>query len=381
MQPRASKWRTTLPVIGTLLLWCCCAPVSAADSLIMPLASQSLLLDVCNAGSRLVAVGERGHILLSDDAGQQWRQARVPTRQMLTAVYFPSPRRGWAVGHDGLVLVSVDGGESWAIQRNGLAEQLRLNQQRLSAVEQQIAANKQSLLEADNARRREQLQQQLEELALDREDLQYLLAGPVHAPPLLDLYFFDELRGIVVGAFNSLLITRDGGVTWLEVSERLHNPDELHLNAVTGGDDGHAWIAAEGGLLFRSSDQGASWSSLPSPYAASWFGIARDPRSKTLLAFGLRGNIYRSTDGGKNWLASASNAERSLSGGVFVNEQYVVLAGAVGSLLLSKDGGRSFSSHPLKQRVNLSSVTAHSGKIIAVGQGGIYRRDSLEQLQ
>jgi photosystem II stability/assembly factor-like uncharacterized protein len=37
--------------------------VNAQNASIMPLASQSLLLDIATAGSRLVAVGERGHIL------------------------------------------------------------------------------------------------------------------------------------------------------------------------------------------------------------------------------------------------------------------------------------------------------------------------------
>src|SRR5262245_5090243 len=54
-----------------------------------PLAATSLLLDLAVAGDRYVAVGERGHVLLSDDHGATWRQAKsVPTRVMLTAVFF-----------------------------------------------------------------------------------------------------------------------------------------------------------------------------------------------------------------------------------------------------------------------------------------------------
>src|SRR5689334_16251355 len=56
---------------------------------IAPLAATSLLLDLAKAGERYVAVGERGHVLLSDDNGATWRQAKsVPTRAMLTAVFF-----------------------------------------------------------------------------------------------------------------------------------------------------------------------------------------------------------------------------------------------------------------------------------------------------
>lgn len=45
------------------------------------------MIDVVHAGKRLVAVGDRGHILYSDDQGNTWTQAKVPTRQLLTAVF------------------------------------------------------------------------------------------------------------------------------------------------------------------------------------------------------------------------------------------------------------------------------------------------------
>ena len=63
------------------------------------LATKAPLLAVAPAGPRLVAVGDYGVILLSDDAGATWRQAAaVATRNMLTAVAFADAKRGWAVG-------------------------------------------------------------------------------------------------------------------------------------------------------------------------------------------------------------------------------------------------------------------------------------------
>ena len=82
-----------------------------------PLASKSLMLDIIKINDKqLVAVGERGHILLSNDA-ITWRQANVPVRTTLTAVYFVDESHGWAVGHDATILFSQDGGENWVIQQ------------------------------------------------------------------------------------------------------------------------------------------------------------------------------------------------------------------------------------------------------------------------
>jgi photosystem II stability/assembly factor-like uncharacterized protein len=346
--------------------------VQAQQSLIMPLSPQSLLLDIESASGRLVAVGERGHILLSDDRGESWQQASVPTRQMLTAVYFAGEQRGWAVGHDGLVLATVDAGEHWVIQRDGLQEQQRLHQQKLVQLEGQRESLRGALLAADSREQREEFQLQLEDLELDIEDIQLALDEPVNAPPLLDVYFHDELRGIAVGAFNTLLLTSDGGVSWEHLSKRLDNPDEYHLNAVTGDGRGNVWIAGESGVLFRSGDFGERWSRLHSPYPGSWFGISRAPQSGHLLVFGLRGNVFRSRDGGDNWQVANTQSDRSLAGGGYLSTRYVMLVGAVGTLLVSEDGGATFKQRKLKNRINLSGVALAGDRAVLVGQGGVH---------
>jgi photosystem II stability/assembly factor-like uncharacterized protein len=348
------------------------APAGAEKhSLAMPLASQSLVLDIAVSGERLLAVGQRGHILLSDDRGESWNQARVPTRQMLTAVYFPSALRGWAVGHDGLVLATVDGGDNWVVQRDGLVDQLQINRERLQQLERESEQLEARFEGGGSGAQRVELELMLEDLEMDIEDAHFMLDEPINAPPLLDVYFSDELRGVAVGAFNTLLLTDDGGVSWHHVSARLDNPDEYHLNAVTGDGEGALWLAGEGGLLFHSDNYGVDWESLQSPYPGSWFGIARAPESGRLLVFGLRGNAFYSQDDGERWQAVALQTDRSLAGGWFITDRYVLLVGAVGTLMLSEDGGESFHRRVLKDRRNLSAGACAGEQIVLAGQGGL----------
>ena len=73
-------------------------------------ASTAEVLGVAFAGRRIVSVGDHGVVLLSDDAGKTWRQARsVPVDSALASVAFVDDKRGWAVGHAGVVLASADG--------------------------------------------------------------------------------------------------------------------------------------------------------------------------------------------------------------------------------------------------------------------------------
>jgi hypothetical protein len=79
----------------------------------MPLARESLMLDIAQVGDTFVVVGDRGHVLISEDQGRSWIQKRTPTRVPLTGVWFHDRNLGWAVGHDAVILRTEDGGETW----------------------------------------------------------------------------------------------------------------------------------------------------------------------------------------------------------------------------------------------------------------------------
>lgn len=306
----------------TLGVWVDSAEAVAADEYATESvrASQNLLIDVTHAGNRLVVVGDRGHILYSDDQGKTWTQARVPTRQLLTAVYFVDARHGWAVGHDALILATSDGGATW---------------------------NKQF------------------------EDLE-------REAPLLDVLFLDVQQGFAVGAYGALLETRDGGQHWQDVSDRLDNPDQLHLNAIATVKDGGLFIVGEQGSMFRSGDAGQSWTHVQSPYQGSLFGVIGTAQRDTLLAYGLRGNLLRSGDFGDTWQTLELKAARGplefgLAAATLLDDGSLVVVGNGGSVLRSADDGLSFSVFNRADRIALAGVTGLSGGgLVLVGQGGIH---------
>lgn len=297
------------------------APSAAVYSIESAKAKQSLLVDVAKAGTRLVAVGERGHILFSDDDGAQWQQAKVPSRVLLTSVYFSDDKHGWAVGHDATILASTDGGATWV-------EQMR---------------------------------------DIEREE----------GAPFLDVWFKDSQLGFVVGAYGALLQTTDGGASWEEVGDRLDNEDGFHLNAIAAVKDAGLVVVGEMGVMFRSADDGQTWERLTSPYEGTLFGALGTAESSSLLAFGLRGNMFRSADFGSSWepvrIQSGNNGlEVSLSGASLQADGSIVVVGNGGVVLKSTDGGRSFAVAGRPDRLSLAGVAANAqGNLILVGQGGV----------
>jgi photosystem II stability/assembly factor-like uncharacterized protein len=341
---------------------------------LMPLAPRSLLLDIAVAGPHLVAVGERGHILYSSDNGERWLQSRVPTTQMLTAVYFVDDQHGWAVGHDGLILLSDDGALSWRIQRDGIAIQQQANLEARERSHTELKRLRQAIQAASagtDPNAMEALVLELEQAEMDLEDAELALEEAVFTSPLMDVWFQDEQRGWAVGAFGTLLATTDGGQSWSSHAQLIDNPDEFHLNAITGDGKGRVFIAGEAGVMYRSLDSGDSWEALEPFYEGSWFGSLYSQQDSALLVYGLRGHLYRSGNFGSDWQAVGMHNELTLSGGSVSDDGDIVLVGAVGTILHSGDGGLTFRQRMLPDRLSLSSGLVSNGELVLVGQGGI----------
>lgn len=276
-----------------------------------PKALAAATLAVARAGQRLVAVGERGTVLLSDDAGVHWRQAQaVPVRVTLTAVRFINERTGWAVGHLGVILRSDDAGQTWTKQLDGVQAAAAV-----AAAAREIGDDK-----------------------AQRVALRWAEEGP--DKPFFDLDFADPQHGLAVGAYNLAFATTDGGKTWQPALQRLPNPKGLHLYGVrcVGG---KVYVVGEQGLLLRSDDAGTTFNALDSPYKGSYFGLLA-ARSGSLIAYGLRGNAVRSTDQGEHWEALATGLPMSISAGADLGPAGLALLSQTGDLMVSHDDGASF---------------------------------------
>lgn len=269
-----------------------------------------LLVDARRAGARIVAVGDRGYILLSDDDGASWRRAKSPDAPLLTALAFEDAKRGVAVGHDATILATEDGGETWT----------------------------------------------------------KVYAAPAEQRPLLAVAWVAPSRAIAVGAYGAYYDSLDGGRTW---NGRKVLKDDKHLNALVDLGQGRLLIAGEAGTLLSSNDAGADWTPLPSPYKGSFFGglVANDG---AIVVFGLRGRIFRSADGGATWNPVDDASDAALMGGEKLADGALVLAGAMGVALVSRDDGRSFQ--PIgtgTSQLLAKPVTGGAGELLLMGEAGV----------
>jgi photosystem II stability/assembly factor-like uncharacterized protein len=341
-------------VLAAALVMGLSTPVSAqtdfTDPLDRPASSVGNLTgahlnSVTQAGQRLIAVGARGLIIVSDDAGAHWTQAPTPVSSDLLGVHFPTPKQGWAVGHDGVILHSADGGASWAKQFDGVAASKMLTEHfdKLAAAGDESASSFQ------------------EGVKLNYQD------GPEQA--LMGVWFSDENNGIVVGTFGTLFATHDGGKTWESWMERADNPDFLHYMAVSGSGE-EIYIASERGMVFKLDPQAQRFKRLETGYAGSFFSIKATPA--TLIAAGLRGTAFKSLDGGASWQPLKTGINVALSDVQSLPDGRILLAGVDGKVVISDVAVSSFKPLAVSRPGRFTSLAwFKDGKAVSVGFSGV----------
>jgi photosystem II stability/assembly factor-like uncharacterized protein len=294
--------------------------------------AQARMIDITTAGSAMVAVGEQGVILRSAD-GKDWQQSPSPTDVMLTRVIFTDANHGWVLGYDASILQTVDGGKTWGLQ---------------------------------------------------------------HRDPkgraLYALLFLDAQKGIAVGAYGQMLETLDGGKTWTAQDSDLTRLG-MHLNVLMKLSDGSFFIAGERGLMARSKDGGASWKTLNSPYAGSFFG-AVEQGQKGLLVYGMRGNVFVAADLDKcamldisqwhpyqrqtvtdtaklaalGWRQIENASHESLFGTLPLRNGELLLVGVNGTVLKLDAADTTLTRIKTPAVETLVNLVAYKGRMIAVGR-------------
>lgn len=269
------------------------------------------LMAAARAGPRLVAAGDFGTVLLSDDEGRSWRQAAsVPTRVTLTGLHFVDANLGWVVGHGGIVMATEDGGERWRIVHR---------------------------------------------------------AGAGTA--LFAVHFADARNGVAVGAFGAALSTRDGGRTWQETTVGEGEFADRHLYQVFRDAAGRTWITAESGLVYRSDD-GVAFTAIALPYKGSiWGGMALP--GDAVLVWGMGGRVLRSADGGASWREIDTGTDNPLTAGLLMKDGRIVLAGLGGTVLASEDSGATFRLEVRPDRLSYTAALEAGGAAVLLSLSGV----------
>jgi len=309
---------------------------------------QQPILAVAVVGKKIVGVGLRGLIVLSDDGGATWRQAQVPVQSDLTALSFPTQTRGWVVGHDGVILTTSDMGETWIKQYDGKIAATALPEY----YQKRIAAGDASM-----------------QRYLDQTRLNATVPASL---PYLGVYFKNEQVGYVVGSFGSIIMTQDGGKTWEPLLHQIDNEQFFNLNDIQPIGS-TLYIVGERGIIWKLDPMKQRFVSLSTGYLGSFFSIAGHG-GDMLLAVGLGGTAFRSVDAGATWHQVQLGTSMNLTSiSTTADGQRPLIVSQDGEVFIGDADWKTFHALPIKQpMVFASSIVAYaSEQLILVGYRGI----------
>jgi len=320
-------------------------------------------------GRRAIAVGYRGSIYRTDDAGQRWRNAESPTSRSLYAASMADAEAGWAVGQYGTILRTLDGGRTWAIQPAPEGKE-NLHLFGVHAVDAdtawavgvwgtRISTRDGGMTWSDHSVRVTLDHPQLPWLST--EDQQKVREGGVvfEDVALNDVYCRPRPSEMcwIVGEFGTIFRSEDLGRTWtrgsIDGSEGVGDDGRADatktpfLFSVRFGGERDGLIAGLGGVVLRSLDGGHRWSYAAADPRRSFFSIAR--AADRFVAVGEKGLVRFSTDGGSTWAAPAADDLPAVFS--FLRDVDFDAAGKVGyivgregMILRSDDAGRRWRS-------------------------------------
>lgn len=302
---------------------------------------------IAHTGGRTVSVGRHGVIAYKDGAGKEWQQAKVPVSNDLVGVSFVNERMGWAVGHGGVVLHSADGGATWAIQLDGKgAGETALAYYRKEAVK---------------------LGPEIRDTVLSKTAR---WADEATTQPFLDVWFRNENTGYIVGTFNRILRTDDGGKHWIPMIDKIDNPNDLHFYAVRGNGE-EVYIAGESGSVWRWDAGRGKFILVKTPYDGSLFGLVLTKRA--VFAYGMRGSLFRTIDRGATWEKIKTNVRGGIVAGDVSQTGEIIVASQYGDILRSSDNGGSFAQATDAMTGAVAGLLAFpAGAYVTVGPRGIH---------
>jgi photosystem II stability/assembly factor-like uncharacterized protein len=345
------------------------------------------LADVCFVdGQHGWAVGSRRTIIFTSDGGVTWTKQTSDTTGRLNAVSFADASHGWVVGEGGVILATADGGMTWNPQTSGTTGELY--DVSFADASHGWATGDLSLLVTNDGGATWDLRS---------------------TPQLLRVSFVSATQGWAGG--DGIRMTTDGGTTWadqyapgpdvsvfvnaISFRDSLHGlalernftlgvsriavtsdggahwdfitVDAADQNGICAGDAAHACAVGEVGSITVTTDGGATWSDDPSFTRAPVQGVAfASPTTGWVVG---SDGIFKTTDGGASWTPQSSGTTALLEEVVFTDGQHGVTSGLLGTILTTDDGGSTWTpraSGTDEELMSLSFADALHGWAIGI---------------
>jgi len=320
------------------------APISNPSSELNNVCPESFhndarLADVCFVDEQCGwAVGDRGTIWHTEDGGRQWRLQRCGVNCLLQSVCFINRKIGWAAGgfaqpysHTGcgVLLFTRDGGQTWTGNPRLLLPALKriifTDDEHGWAIGFPSAMYPSGVFKSDDGGRSWRP-----------------LAGSGGSAWMTG-DFLNSTDGALAGCYATAATVKRGDIEPVRIDDAgLKNLRQLRLVPPLYG-----WLVGDGGLVMLTGNAGSSWQvpsgDLPASGARHFDFAALAVRGPKAWIAGTPGTrVFYTPDAGSSWSSFSTGVSTPLVAITFVDDEHGWAAGAMGTILATSDGGRTW---------------------------------------
>jgi photosystem II stability/assembly factor-like uncharacterized protein len=278
---------------------------------------------------RVVVVGDKGVVMLSDNEGQTWLRQQLKHGfkydDLYSVAFTADGSSGWVVGDHGVIFRTDDHGATWIEQKVPAGATGALTKIAVSGAQNACAGGDHGVILCTSDGGATWNLQKIGDIGL------------------FDLAFTDANNGWAVGEFKTMLHTSDGGKSWKIASggDRMKTTDPYFAIAFAGGHNGLALGVA--GDALETSDGGAIWkpADLSIEHKSFYAVVAPPTPAGAFFAAGETG-VAALIVGGK--LSQIQSGTSNAIAGLAFSEHLAIAVGLSGTLLKSNDGGQHWHS-------------------------------------
>ncbi len=256
------------------------------------------LFDAARHGDRIVAVGDLGLIMRSDDGGQTWRREKAPTDLALLGVTLLKDSI-IVVGQTGLIMVHTES-SGWEQVESGTPERLIDVSGMDMGLVYAVGAFGTVLRSIDYGQTWENAAPDWLNIG-DRDAGGGGLSGAAGEPSMYAIQTFADGSALLGGELEFVLRSAGPCEPWEVVNQAQISVNVIAptINALNIRDDGVGFAVGQAGFLMSTNDYGRSWVKVESPATRNLLAVASTDMGG-VVAVGMR-EAVASGDDGKTW--------------------------------------------------------------------------------
>ena len=305
--------------------------------------------------------GSDGIIYYTENGGATWiiQRDTSSTYESINDIFFLDENNGWVCGTEGSVFYTTNGGTSW---NAATTVPTTLSLEAINFINTSVGyacGSGGTIIKSTDGGKN------------------WIAQVSTVTANLGDISFWDVSKGfaIINSNVNGVLWTETGGFVWntttLPIPSGSSSSRMYGCDAIVGTSTG--FIAGYHGNIFKTTDNGKNWQHLISLFGSD-FAQVRDidfSDSQTGFAVGSSGGVFKTSDGGTTWDTLSCGSAQTMTKVVMVDNQTSIISGLNSQLRKTTDGGAIWTPMVNWPRVSFRGMgIADSLNIVAGSFGG-----------